>query len=314
MTTTMTCVDLFAGLGGNSEGARQAGVKVLVAANHYPPAVEFHALNHPDTDHLCQDLHQADFSSWPDFDIMAASPACQGHSLARGADRPHHDATRSTAWAVVACAEAKRPKGLLVENVCEFSRWCLFPEWRRCLEKLGYTLHLNELDSADFGVAQHRKRLFITGIHRSVSDKPVVVPNPCKQHVPVSDILNFASGKWSRVLKAGRALATLRRWTSGHERHGERFLMPYFGSGSGTTGRCLSRPVGTLTTRDRWALVDGGQMRMLTSYECRRAMGFGEDYIIPESHKTAIFMLGNAVVPAVARGVFTALADRIMAA
>src|ERR1700722_18767188 len=105
----MKAVDLFAGCGGTAEGAHQAGVKVLVSANYWPVAVATHQANHPDVIHLTQDLQQADFYSWPDFDLLMASPACQGHSRARGKDKPGHDATRSTAWAVVSCAEAKRP-------------------------------------------------------------------------------------------------------------------------------------------------------------------------------------------------------------
>jgi DNA (cytosine-5)-methyltransferase 1 len=270
-------------------------------------AVEFHRRNHPATDHLCQDLQQANFHAWPDFDICLASPACQGHSLARGKDRPHHDATRSTAWAVVACCEAKRPSFLMTENVLDFCRWALFPEWRSCLEKLGYVLHLNVLDAADFGVAQHRKRLFVTGVHRSVSDKPVVVSSPCVPHMPASAILDIDDGRWSRVLQPGRAMATLRRWMAGNAEYGERFLMPYFGSGSGKTGRSLNRPLGTVTTRDRWALVTGNRMRMLTADECRRAMGFGDHYRLPEQHKTAVHLLGNAVVPAVAKHVIQSM-------
>lgn len=304
---TLTAVDLFAGLGGNSEGACQAGVQVLVAANHWQLSVEWHRHNHPEADHYCQDLQQANFYEWPNFDIMLASPCCQGHSLARGKDRPHHDATRSTAWAVVACAEAKRPKFIMTENVLDFCRWQLFPEWTRCLEKLDYVLHPNVLDSADFGVAQHRKRVFITGVHRSVSEKPVVVSSPGLPHLPASAILDINQGRWSRVFQPGRAMATMRRWLAGRREYGEQFLMPYFGSGSGKTGRSLARPLGTVTTRDRWALVNGNHMRMLTAEECRRAMGFSTTYQLPEQHKTAVHLLGNSVVPAVAKHVIESM-------
>src|SRR5438105_3470754 len=105
MPTQLTAIDLFAGCGGSTEGAAQAGVQVLVAANHWPVAIATHAANHPCVKHLTQDLQQADFHDLPDFDVLMASPACQGHSHARGWDQPYHDVTRSTAWAVVACAE-----------------------------------------------------------------------------------------------------------------------------------------------------------------------------------------------------------------
>jgi DNA (cytosine-5)-methyltransferase 1 len=69
-------VDLFAGWGGFTLGARDAGVDVVWAANHWELAVRTHSLNHPETTHVCQDLRQADWTALPDFDVMLASPAC----------------------------------------------------------------------------------------------------------------------------------------------------------------------------------------------------------------------------------------------
>lgn len=71
----MTAVDLFAGLGGFSEGARLAGVRVAWAANHWQAAVDTHARNHLETAHSCQDLHQADWTRVPAHDVLLASPA-----------------------------------------------------------------------------------------------------------------------------------------------------------------------------------------------------------------------------------------------
>lgn len=87
----MKAVDLFAGAGGFSTGASMAGARVVWAANHWPKAIEWHSANHPDTVHACQDLQQADFREAPAHDILLASPACQGHSRARGAEKPHQD-------------------------------------------------------------------------------------------------------------------------------------------------------------------------------------------------------------------------------
>lgn len=43
----MKAADLFAGLGGCTEDAEAAGVRVVWAANHWQGAVECHARNHP---------------------------------------------------------------------------------------------------------------------------------------------------------------------------------------------------------------------------------------------------------------------------
>ncbi|MBN8249753.1 MAG: DNA cytosine methyltransferase, partial [Verrucomicrobia bacterium] len=93
----------------------------------------------------------------------------------------------------------------------------------------------------------------------------------------------------------------------GRARFGERFLIAYYGTASG--GRPLNRPLGTVTTRDRHALVEGDLLRMLSVEECRAAMGFPETYTLPAGKKAAMKMLGNAVVPAVARDVIRAAVE-----
>lgn len=301
-----TCIDLFAGAGGFSTGARLAGLTPVWAANHWPAAVEIHARNHPTAAHVCQDLHQADWSRVPSADILLASPCCQGHSRARGKanGNPQHDASRSTAWAVVAAAEHHRPRVVVVENVPEFCLWTLYPAWEAAMQAMGYTLAPHVIDAADHGVPQHRRRLFIVATR---SRRPLMLDLPRRAHVGFETVADFGAGRWSPINKPGRSAATLARIASGRARHGARFLAPYYGSGSGETGRSLARPIGTITTRDRWALIDGDRMRMLTVDEVRRAMGFPDDYHLPAQHKEAVHMLGNAVVPLVARDILEAL-------
>ena len=298
----MRAIDLFAGAGGFSTGAAMAGCQVVWAANHWPAAVQVHANNHPDTQHVCQDLQQADWTQVPPHELLMASPACQGHSRARGKERPHHDAQRATAWAVVSAAECHRPAVVLVENVPEYSRWVLFPAWCAAMHALGYALALMVLDAADHGVPQHRRRLFIVGTR---SKHPIELQLPQREHVGAERFIEFAAGSWSPVHRPGRSAATLARIAEGRRTCGARFLTAYYGNERG--GRPLHRPVGTITTRDRWAVVDGDRMRMLSVAECRAAMGFPADYQLPVRQKDAMHMLGNAVVPAVARDVIRAI-------
>ncbi|WP_315384705.1 DNA cytosine methyltransferase [Microvirgula aerodenitrificans] len=302
----MRAIDLFAGAGGFSTGARMAGIDVAWAANHWPEAVAIHSRNHPGAEHACQDLHQARWMDVPAHDLLLASPCCQGHSRARGKSNgnPQHDASRSTAWAVVSAAEYHRPAMAIIENVPEFLQWSLYPAWRMAMEALGYCLSPHVIDAADHGVPQHRERMFIV---MTRSRHPLVLDLPRREHVPATEIVDFSAGRWSQIERPGRATATLSRIAVGRQRHGARFLTAYYGNERG--GRSLDRPIGTITTRDRWAIVDGDRMRMLSAHECRAAMGFPTDYILPDQHRLAVHMLGNAVCPPVARDVINAIRE-----
>lgn len=256
---TITAVDLFSGLGGFTEAAKMVNIEVSWAANHWPLAVEFHELNHPSVKHVCQDLHQANWHKVPSHDVLLASPACQGHSNARGKEQAHHDATRSTAWAVVSCVETHKPDLTIIENVPAFLKWSLYPAWKLAMETLGYSVSPHIVDCADIGVPQHRERVFIIC---AKSRSPLLLKLPEIEHQPVMDLIEWNDHAWNKIITPRRALATLERIDRGRKSFGDRFIMPYYGSGSGLTGRCLSRTLGTVTTIDRWAVVNGDMMRM----------------------------------------------------
>ena len=297
----MTCVDLFSGLGGFSEGAKDSGANVLWAANHWPEAVRWHAQNHPGTTHACEDLHRVNWTKVPDHEVLLASPCCQGHSRARGKDRPHHDSARSTAWAVVDAAEAKRPDWIVVENVPEFLKWALFPSFQDALQRLGYCFEARVLDASEFGVPQSRKRVFIIC---SRNRRAVKWPAGRCSCVPCArEVIQWHSGQWSKV--GEKCPATIRKWELGRAALGEEFLLAYYGNERG--GRSVDRPFGTITTRDRFAVVKGDRLRMLTVSECRRAMGFPDTYQIPSNRRLAVHLLGNAVCPPVAAAIISAL-------
>ncbi|MDB5967143.1 MAG: (cytosine-5-)-methyltransferase [Polaromonas sp.] len=300
----MKVIDLFAGAGGFSTGAEMAGCKVVWAANHWQSAVTVHTQNHPATQHVCQDLHQANWHEVPSHDGMLASPCCQGHSKARGkaSGNPQHDASRSTAWAVTSAAEVHKPDFIVVENVPEFLKWSLYPAWQAAMEALGYSLAIHIIDAANHGAPQHRERMFIV---LTRSKKPLQLKLERRDHVAASSFIDFDAPRWQPIDKPGRAPATLARIAAGRRMHGQRFISSYYGNEKG--GRSLSRPIGTITTRDRHAVIDGDRMRMISVQEARAAMTFPASYILPTNQRAAIHMLGNAVVPVVARDVINAI-------
>jgi len=296
-------VDLFAGLGGFTEGATRAGATVIWAANHWPVAVEYHRLNHPQTTHACQDLRQFDFGQVPDHDLALMSPCCQGHSRA-ARKRASHDASRATAWAVVSLLEAKRPQLGLVENVEEFRSWQLFPAWSMAVQALGYSIAPHICDAADSGVPQHRRRLFLVLTRSRV---PLKLNLERRPHRPVAEVIRWDAYPWSPIYRPDRSRKTLERVAAGRREHGECFVMPYYGSGSGQRGRSAHRPLGTVTTRARWAVVRGDQMRMLQPDELREAMSFPPTYQLPGNKALATHLLGNAVCPLQAQTLVEAL-------
>ncbi len=299
-----TVIDLFAGLGGWSTGAAMAGCKVLWAANHWQDAVEWHSANHPETIHVCQDLHQADWSQVPAHDLLLASPCCQGHSKARGKanGNPQHDDSRSTAWAVVSALEFHRPPAAVVENVPEFMDWSLFPAWSAAMNALGYSLAPHIVDCADLGVPQNRIRLFIVC---TKSRAPLHLNLPKLEHKPATSFIDLESGKWSQVDKPNRSPATLLRVENGRKLLGDTFVMSYYGNTH--IGRDISRPIGTITTKDRWAIVKGNKMRMLTADENMLAMSFPKETKRPNNHKLTVHMAGNAVPPIAAMRIIQAM-------
>ena len=95
-------------------------------------------------------------------------------------------------------------------------------------------------------------------------------------------------------------------------------MAPYYGSGSGKSGRDIREPTPTVTSKDRLQLVtvtiDGESyvladigMRMLQPRELFRAQGFPATYKIEGFTKTAqVRMCGNSVCPPVARAIVEA--------
>ena len=304
----MRAIDQFAGWGGKTQGAEDAGVDVVWAANHWPLAVQAHALNHPSTEHACQDLRQADWTKLPDFEILLSAPACQGHSTAsQPRRRAHHDALRATAIAVVDCADVTEPQAIIVENVPSFLRWRLYPWWKDGLEKLGYSIDTRIVMASRHGVAQRRQRLFIIATRKGVTVRPFLgsVDEPAFGPLLQEDV----DHKWLPVAKANPSIAG--RIAKGRANHGPTFLTQHT---TGHAGVNLSEPIRTITTApSHWNLVDGDRYRALTPRELARGMGFADTFTWPAGTGAALVTkgIGNAVCPPVAKMVVGAVAEAI---
>ncbi len=304
----MRAVDLFAGWGGFTLGAEQVGIEVVWAANHWPLAVEAHALNHPRTQHICQDLRQADWTKLPAYDLLLAGPSCPGSSSAGQPGRYHsaqvrkqHDDIRADPWAVISCAEATAPRGIIVENVKGMLRWQLFRRWRECLADLGYNVQVTTLRASDFGVPQRRERLFVVAT-RTEFDIGCALESARTPEPGFGGIIDWDAGQWRPISKAPTANA--RHCYRAASRHGRAAvqLVSLSTRAKAATGLSVEEPLRTLTTKDQWLVVQGDRYRSFTTREYARGQGFPDSYAWPEraTRRDIIKGVGNAVPPPLA--------------
>lgn len=196
---SVTATDFFCGMGGSSTGLARAGFEVKLAANHWDRAIETHAANHPNTEHLLGDIQAVDLRYLPRTDVLWASPICTELSPAGGRRKKGTQAdlfeehghvasaaferSRVTFWEVVRAAEIHRYKIILVENVVEAAAWELFDTWLAAMTTLGYEHQFVSVSAAHIGgednpyAPQWRDRLYIV-FHRTGMRAPDVDPRP----------------------------------------------------------------------------------------------------------------------------------------
>jgi DNA (cytosine-5)-methyltransferase 1 len=141
----------------------------------------------------------------------------------------------------------------------------------------------------------------------SRSRTPLVLYLPKRTHRSIAEVIEWDNHQWNPIDTPRRSQRTLRRINAGRATHGHTFVAPYYSSGSGLTGRSIDRPIGTISTIDRWAIIRGDRMRMLQPSEIRAAMGFRKDYVLPPTRREAIHLMGNAVCPVVATDLIHAI-------
>lgn len=308
--TTIRAIDLFSGAGGSSWGAHQAGIDVVAAFDLWAMAGQNHQVNFPNARFYHGRLEDADVGKIAKevgkIDLILASPECTNHSPAKG-NKPRCEVSKDTAFQVTRFAKKLKPRWIVIENVVSMRRWSRYGEFKKELELLGYNLREQVLNSADFGVPQSRRRLFLL-CDLECRPEPTLTSDRKKKNASTIVDLNGAYS-WSPLKTERRAAATLERAERGIHAVGENkpFLLVYYGSDKAGGWQKLSRPLRTITTVDRFALVKpsskGHLMRMLQVPELQLAMGMDGMKFEHGSRRERIKMIGNAVCPPVMKAV-----------
>jgi len=219
-----------------------------------------------DSGNFAGDITLVNEKDVPDFDILTGGFPCQAFSQA-GYKKGFNDTRGTLFFDIARILKEKQPKAFFIENVrhlLKHDNGKTFEMIKKVItEELGYSFYYQVVKASDFGLPQHRPRLYMVGF----KDKKIKFEfaKPIKLNKTMSDIF---SGKCEKVVG---------------------YTLRVGGRGSG------------LNDRRNWDcyLVDN-ELRRLGPEEGKEMMGFPKDYKFPVSEAQAMKQLGNSVaVPAI---------------
>lgn len=169
-------LSLFSGGGGLDLGFQNAGFEILCSIEFDKPCCKTLEANkgiYFSNYHrvICNDIREIEPEelNLGNIDFIIGGPPCQSFSAAgrRAGGVCGVKDTRGTLFGVF-CSfiESLKPSGFLFENVRGLLQSNRRSDWeiiKNAFEQLGYHLSYRILDAADYGVPQHRERLFLIG-------------------------------------------------------------------------------------------------------------------------------------------------------
>lgn len=163
-------VDLFCGCGGLSYGFEQEGFQTVLGVDHDKAAIETFKLNHTNAQTLLGDIREIsneqilEALDGATIDVVIGGPPCQGLSLS--GPRRLEDPRNQLYLSFIRIVSLLNPKYVLIENVpgmVSLFKGKIKDEIIKSLETLGYIVNFQILRASDFGVPQHRRRVFFIG-------------------------------------------------------------------------------------------------------------------------------------------------------
>lgn len=337
----MKVVDLFAGVGGMSEGFIQAGFEVVLAVEYDKDIASAYSLNHPNTQMINEDICKLDVKElhqrFNEVDVIMGGPPCQGFSQ-KGKRLNLDDPRNYLFQQFVRFVKEFSPKYFILENVPNIittSNGYFKDQIVRSFEFLGYTVNYGVLNAADYGVPQDRRRAVFIG--KRGKDK-VQLPEPNNVRVSIQDAIYdlpfISSGEGNEECEYDKAPTTeYQRMMRGSSRklHNHiatkhsplalrRLAMIPKGAGkeilppeertksiySGTWSRMIEDDI-SVTITTRYDTPSSGRFthpvlnRCITTREAARIQSFPDSFIFYGPKTSQMKQVGNAVPPLLAK-------------
>ncbi|MGX9353580.1 DNA (cytosine-5-)-methyltransferase [Roseobacteraceae bacterium S113] len=312
-------VDLFAGIGGLRRAMEGAGGRCVFTSEWDRFAQQTYHANFPDNRPIAGDIREVDPQDIPDHDVLVAGFPCQPFSIAgvskkNALGRAHGflDETQGTLFFdVLRILMHHRPAAFMLENVKNLKshdKGRTFEVIRRALtEELGYTLHTQIIDAANF-VPQHRERIVMVGFREATDFSFAELNLPGRQGRGMRDILHPENGTEApeghytvgpdakvsdKYTLTDKLWKYLQDYAAKHRAKGNGFGYGLVDSDS------IARTLSARYYKDGSEILvsrgEGRNPRRLTPRECARLMGFDDSFRIPVSDTQAYKQFGNSV-------------------
>lgn len=186
----LTCIDLFAGAGGLSQGLRDAGFTSLYANEVVPQYAQTFARNHEGTLVDARDIRTVDPRKVRlqlglqrgELTLVAGGPPCQGFSI-NAPLRSDEDHRNHLFRDFLRFVDEFLPRAVLIENVpglVSFAGGATLEAILTSLEDLGYSADVRILYAPHFGVPQTRWRTIVIG-RRDGGEPLAAFPEPAHE-------------------------------------------------------------------------------------------------------------------------------------
>lgn len=189
----MRVLELFAGIGACSKALERIGIDVeivdAVEIDKYAMA-SFNAIH--GTEFKVQDIKEWDKNV--EVDLITHGSPCQDFSIAgRQAGGDLGSGTRSSLmYETIRIVGKVRPRYVLwenVKNILSKKHKHNFDSYIETMNILGYNSYYRVLDAKDYGIPQHRERVYTVSIRKDIDNGNFVFPEPIELKLRLNDIL-----------------------------------------------------------------------------------------------------------------------------
>lgn len=164
----MKFIDLFAGLGGFHKALNELGHECVFASELNPVLRDTYKLNWGNNINIHGDIRKIvkeNMKLIPKHDILCAGFPCQPFSKA-GKQLGRKDERGTLFDEIIKILEVRKPKYFILENVRFIAKHNNEKTWNAMkaeFDRLGYDVDHKDYSPHDFGIPQHRQRIFIVG-------------------------------------------------------------------------------------------------------------------------------------------------------